>query len=119
VRWFSLWPVLRERGLTMVLWSDWGHDATLDARSIAKATLDQLRPGSIILLHDGFEARPDGQTDRSATVEALPAIIEGARRAGYTFVPVPDRGPAALVVKEPEIALRTLPWLGRSLVGAH
>jgi chitin deacetylase len=85
VRWFSLWPVLRERGLTMVLWSDRGIDGGLGARGIVKTTLDQLAPGAIILLHDGFEAHPDAETDRSATVEALPAIIEGARRAGYTF----------------------------------
>jgi peptidoglycan/xylan/chitin deacetylase (PgdA/CDA1 family) len=85
VRWFSLWPVLRERGLTMVLWSDRGYDGALDATGIAKTTLDQLAPGAIILLHDGFETRAPSAVDRAATVRALPAIIAGVRRAGYTF----------------------------------
>ena len=77
----------------MVLWSDRGHDGKLGAQGIVKTTLDGLQPGAIILLHDGFEARPDAQTDRSATVEALADIIDGARQAGYTFVAV--RGGAA------------------------
>jgi peptidoglycan/xylan/chitin deacetylase (PgdA/CDA1 family) len=88
VRWFSMWPVLRERNLTMVLWSDRGYDADLGASGIAKTTLDQLTPGAIILLHDGFETRAPADVDRSATVRALPAIIAGARKAGYTFAPI-------------------------------
>jgi peptidoglycan/xylan/chitin deacetylase (PgdA/CDA1 family) len=89
VRWFSLWPLLRERGLTMVLWSIRGYDGDLGAPAIAQRTLSQLQPGGIILLHDGFETHAPGQVDRSATVRALPAIISGIRRAGYRFVPIP------------------------------
>ena len=37
--------------------------------------------GSIILLHDGGG-------DRSATVEALPALIDALRARGYSIVPV-------------------------------
>jgi peptidoglycan/xylan/chitin deacetylase (PgdA/CDA1 family) len=85
VRWFSLWPLLRERGLTMVLWSDRGYDGRLDADGIAKTTLDQLTPGAIILLHDGFETHAPSDVDRAATVRALPAIISGVRKAGFTF----------------------------------
>ena len=89
VRWFSLWPLLRERGMTMVLWSIWGRDCRPGASDIAQATLAQLRPGGIILLHDGYETRKPAEVDRSGTVRALPAIISGARRAGYAFVPIP------------------------------
>lgn len=89
VRWFSLWPLLRERGLTMVLWSDRGYDGRLDAPGIAKTTLEQLKPGAIILLHDGFETRASAEVDRAATVRALPAIIEGVRKAGYAFARIP------------------------------
>jgi peptidoglycan/xylan/chitin deacetylase (PgdA/CDA1 family) len=89
VRWFSLWPLLRERGLTMVLWSDRGYDGRLDAPGIARATLGQLKPGAIILLHDGFETRAPAEVDRAATVRALPAIIEGVRKAGYAFARIP------------------------------
>jgi len=85
VRWFSLWGVLRERGLTMVLWSDRGYDGRLNAEGIAKATLEQLTPGAIILLHDGFETHAASDVDRAATVRALPAIISGVRKAGYQF----------------------------------
>jgi chitin deacetylase len=89
VRWFSLWPLLQERGLTMVLWSIRGYDADLGALAIAQTTLAQLQPGGIILLHDGFETHRPAEIDRSATVRALPAIISGIRRAGYSFVPIP------------------------------
>jgi len=85
VRWFSLWPILRRRGMSMVLWSDRGYDGRLDASGIAKASLEGLKPGAILLLHDGFEAKPPAEVNRSGTVSALPAILEGARRAGYVF----------------------------------
>lgn len=88
VRWFSLWPVLRERGLTMVMWNDRAYDGRYDADGIARAALSGLRPGAIVLLHDGFEARPDAETGRAETVKALPAIIRGARAAGYALAPL-------------------------------
>lgn len=92
VRWFTLWPLLRQRGMTMVLWSDWGHDGRGDADGIAAETLERLKPGAIILLHDGAETRAPAEIDRAATVRALPEIIRGARAAGYTFTRLP-RGP--------------------------
>ncbi|HEX4046982.1 MAG TPA: polysaccharide deacetylase family protein [Elusimicrobiota bacterium] len=88
VRWFSLWPILAERGLTMVMWSIRGYDGRYGADGIARTTLDQLQPGGIILLHDGFETHKPSEVDRSNTVRALPAIISGIRRAGYKFVPI-------------------------------
>lgn len=89
VRWFSLWPILQERRLTMVLWSMRGYDGRYGADGIAKTSLEQLQPGGILLLHDGFEARPAADVDRSATVRALPVIIAGAREAGYSFALLP------------------------------
>lgn len=85
VRWFPLWPLLRERGMTLVLWSVRGYDGRLDSPGIARRILEQAHPGAIILLHDGFETHPPSQVDRRATVDALPAVIEGLRKAGYTF----------------------------------
>ncbi|MDD5301744.1 MAG: polysaccharide deacetylase family protein [Elusimicrobia bacterium] len=87
VRGFPLWDILRERGMKMMLWSDRGHDGDLDAAGISKITLAQLHPGAIVLLHDGFEARASEFVDRSATVSALPGIIDGVRRAGYRLAP--------------------------------
>jgi peptidoglycan/xylan/chitin deacetylase (PgdA/CDA1 family) len=68
------------RGLLPVAWSvdprDW--DAG-DADTIAHRVLSSLHPGAIVLLHDGG-------LDRSATLAALPAIVAGARAAGYRLV---------------------------------
>jgi peptidoglycan/xylan/chitin deacetylase (PgdA/CDA1 family) len=98
VRWFSLRRLLAERGLTMVMWTIREGDGGRDAATIARKTLASLGPGAIILLHDGYETRPAAAVDRAAMVEALPAIIDGARRAGYTFVRLAAKseGPVAL-----------------------
>lgn len=107
VRWFTLWPLLRERGLTMVMWTDRGYDGDRDADGIVTATLRQLSPGGIILLHDGFETRAASEIDRSATVRALPAIIAGARAAGYEFVSL--RRAPEVEPSSPAIAMLTSP----------
>lgn len=87
VRWLGLFPALRGRGLTDVQWSDTGYDwkARHDGAAIARLTLGKLRPGAVILLHDGREPREPGDVDASTTVAALPAIIEGAQHAGLEF----------------------------------
>jgi peptidoglycan/xylan/chitin deacetylase (PgdA/CDA1 family) len=46
-------------------------------------TRAKLKPGAIILLHDGDGSDPNG--DRSQTAQALPGIIADAHEAGYTF----------------------------------
>jgi peptidoglycan/xylan/chitin deacetylase (PgdA/CDA1 family) len=89
-RWFGLLPVLRERGLRLVQWSDTGYDWMRGTEDIVRAALKNLRPGSVILLHDGHDVRPGKEVNRANTVEALPAIIDGARKAGFTFVPIDD-----------------------------
>jgi len=67
-------------GFHTVTWSvdprDW---EAREPVAIATAVLDHLHPGAIVLLHDGGG-------ERSATVEALPLIVHGARLAGYRFV---------------------------------
>jgi peptidoglycan/xylan/chitin deacetylase (PgdA/CDA1 family) len=75
--------VLREaerQGVRVVLWSvdprDWKPGIT--ARRIVRTVLSNVRPGSIILLHDGGG-------DRSATVKALPRIIRGIQKMGLEF----------------------------------
>jgi peptidoglycan/xylan/chitin deacetylase (PgdA/CDA1 family) len=73
---------LGQRGLAELFWdvdpSDYLRPGTA---VIVQRVLGALHPGAIIGLHDGGG-------DRSQTVAALPAIIAGARAAGYTFVPV-------------------------------
>jgi peptidoglycan-N-acetylglucosamine deacetylase len=92
IRWFGLFPVLRERGMTGVQWSDTGFDwiEKNSSAEIARLTLSRLKAGAVVLLHDGGNVLAPAQFDRSRTVAALPAIIEGARKAGFTFVSVED-----------------------------
>ena len=90
VRWFGLFPALGRRGLTDVQWSDTGYDwiTRNGPAQIARKALAKLRGGSVILLHDGREPRAPNEVDASKTVAALPAILEGARAAGFDFVSV-------------------------------
>ncbi|PSJ30344.1 polysaccharide deacetylase [Streptosporangium nondiastaticum] len=75
---------LKESGTTTVLWDvapdDW---ALRQADAIARDVLADVRPGSVILLHDGGG-------DRSPTVDSLPLIIEGLLERGFDFVRVDD-----------------------------
>jgi peptidoglycan/xylan/chitin deacetylase (PgdA/CDA1 family) len=74
-------------GPSVVLWDvdtdDW---AMPGADAIARSVLEQARPGSIALMHDGGG-------DRSQTAEALPAIIEGLLADGYRFALVEEMLP--------------------------
>ncbi|MGW6916950.1 polysaccharide deacetylase family protein [Kitasatospora sp. NPDC054939] len=66
-------------GLTTVLWDVETDDWSLPgAEVIAERVLQQVRPGSVVLMHDGGG-------DRSQTVAALPAVIRGLRERGYRF----------------------------------
>jgi peptidoglycan/xylan/chitin deacetylase (PgdA/CDA1 family) len=72
-----------ELGMRTVLWDvdprDWADGARPAA--LAASVLRQVRPGSIVLLHDGGG---DGWT----TVRALPAIVRGIRAMGLRLVPL-------------------------------
>ncbi|MGA3011006.1 MAG: glycosyltransferase [Terracidiphilus sp.] len=69
--------------------NDWNEHPRKSPAEITQTILDQLQNmkvkpqfrGSIILLHDGGG-------DRSATVAALPVLIDALRAHGYTIVPV-------------------------------
>jgi peptidoglycan/xylan/chitin deacetylase (PgdA/CDA1 family) len=92
VRWFGLFSILRKRGMHSVQWSDTGFDWVKKNTSadIVRKALKSVRDGSVILLHDGCGAREPDEVNHSATVAALPAIIEELRARGFTFVPVGD-----------------------------
>jgi peptidoglycan/xylan/chitin deacetylase (PgdA/CDA1 family) len=68
-------------GQRVVLWSvdpaDWSPGSS--AKEITKRVLSAVRPGSIVILHDGGG-------NRSATLAALPAIVRGIRRRGLQLV---------------------------------
>lgn len=67
---------VRHARMRTVLWDveagDWDER---DPAALARDILGKVRPGSIILLHDGTEGMPGA--DHSVTVAALPTIIEG------------------------------------------
>ena len=51
--------------------------------SIAKRTLSKVRPGSIIIFHDGFDARGG---NRAETVLAVKLTVQSLIKSGYKFV---------------------------------
>ncbi|MEI6752805.1 MAG: glycosyltransferase [Paludibacter sp.] len=59
--------------------NDWQEDISSD--TIIERTLQQVKKGNIILMHDAGG-------DRSATIKALPVIIDSLRARGYEFVSV-------------------------------
>ena len=64
-------------GLIQTLWSVDPHDwANPPAKVICRRVVTKVRPGSIVLLHDGTGTN---------TVEALPCIIKRLRAQGYGF----------------------------------
>lgn len=73
--------VAHELGQTVVTWNvdprDW---ETKDSREIVNRVLNQVRPGSIILLHEG----------KPQTLQALPTVIDRLHQEGYEFVTVSE-----------------------------
>ena len=76
-----LWAVNRA-GLHLAGWNVDGRDyREKDPDRVARNVLGALRPGAIILLHDGV--------DNAATVAALPTILRGLREEGWRAVTLP------------------------------
>jgi peptidoglycan-N-acetylglucosamine deacetylase len=73
--------VVGDHGMTMVGWEvssgDWN---TRDAGLVARRTLDNVKPGSIIVLHDGLDGSVTA--DRSVLLRAVPMILDGLERRG-------------------------------------
>lgn len=68
------------KGYRVVSWNvdsqDW---ANKDATTVVNQVVSGVKPGAIVLLHDGGG-------DRSNTVAALPQIIQSLKEQGYKFV---------------------------------
>jgi peptidoglycan/xylan/chitin deacetylase (PgdA/CDA1 family)/glycosyltransferase involved in cell wall biosynthesis len=80
---------VKKKGLITVTWSVSANDPHKPPpETIENRIVHQVRPGAIILLHDGNGTQHG--SDRSRTVEALPKIIESLQAQGYTFVTVPE-----------------------------
>ncbi|KAA1428889.1 polysaccharide deacetylase family protein [Nocardioides antri] len=78
---------IRDAGMVPVLWNvdsqDWAGGTSAQ---IAARILDRLRPGdNIVLQHDGVTRSP-------ISVDAVPAVVRGARRRGYCFTALDESG---------------------------
>jgi peptidoglycan/xylan/chitin deacetylase (PgdA/CDA1 family) len=85
VRNLFLEPVLAKLGLRLASWSARGFDTRVrDAERVKYSLLRGVRPGAILLLHDGHAARTAQGTP--VILEALPAVLEAAAAAGLRAV---------------------------------
>lgn len=86
VRTPAYFAAARRLGLRTVQWDVAGFDwKERTSAEIASSVLREASAGSIVLLHDGDSALI---RDRSATVAALPMIIEGLKARGLGVVPL-------------------------------
>ena len=78
-------PVLAKLGLRLAAWTRRGFDTrTADPATVSRRLLKDLKPGAILLLHDGNSARSiDGVP---VIVAVLPVLCEAAAAAGLHFV---------------------------------
>jgi peptidoglycan/xylan/chitin deacetylase (PgdA/CDA1 family) len=78
----TTYSLVAQQGLGNAMWSvdprDWSRPGT---KTIRNRVLRDVRPGSVILMHDGGGPR-------SQTVAALPKIIKTLKKRGYNFVTV-------------------------------
>jgi len=96
----SPWEIdgVKDEGLIEVTWDVAANDRHLladfgkpTAENYAGEIVKAAKPGSIVLLHDGYGLLHDcTKSDESLTVQALPLIIEQLQSEGYQFVTVPD-----------------------------
>lgn len=76
--------IAQSYNLTTVMWNDDPADwSRPGVQTIASRVLEQARPGSIILMHDG-------PANREQTLAALPIIVEGLRERGLKPVTLPQ-----------------------------
>jgi peptidoglycan/xylan/chitin deacetylase (PgdA/CDA1 family) len=80
----ALFEVLRERSLRPVS-GEFCHSLEVfqpSAARIARGALAKVRPGSIIIFHDGYN---DKGADRGSTVAAVKLVVEDLLTRGYRF----------------------------------
>ncbi len=89
---------VKKEGLIEVTWNVSSNDQHVVAyfgepspENFARKIVSGTKPGTIILLHDGYGTLHDtAKADKSLTVKALPLIIEQLQAKGYRFVTVPE-----------------------------
>jgi peptidoglycan-N-acetylglucosamine deacetylase len=74
----------RNSKYAIILWSSDSVDYSRPAvPKLIHNVFSQAKPGGIVLMHDGGG-------NRAKTVQALPEIIAGFRKQGYSFVTIPE-----------------------------
>ncbi|MBH8553110.1 polysaccharide deacetylase family protein [Nostocaceae cyanobacterium CENA357] len=74
----------RNNKYALIMWSSDSLDySRLTVPKLINNVFRLAKPGGIVLLHDGGG-------DRTKTVQALPEIITGFRKQGYSFVTIPE-----------------------------
>lgn len=82
-------PVLHGLGLRLVSWTRRGFDTRDgDPALVAAKLLDGLRPGDILLLHDGRYARTASGVP--VVLEALPRVLDALAAQGLRAVTLPE-----------------------------
>jgi peptidoglycan/xylan/chitin deacetylase (PgdA/CDA1 family) len=80
-----LGPVLERMGLRLAAWSRRGYDTRSgDAAVVSRRLLPALRPGAILLLHDGNCARSPAGVP--VILDVLPGLVAEASASGLHFV---------------------------------
>ncbi len=77
-------------GLSLAAWSRRGYDTLeRDPAKVASRLLRDLRPGDVLLLHDGSTLSGGGNR---VALEALPRVLDGLSRRGQRSVPLGGGG---------------------------
>ncbi|WP_129644752.1 polysaccharide deacetylase family protein [Peristeroidobacter agariperforans] len=77
-----------QRNLNVVAWSIHSRDTfARDPRAVANGVVRRIRPGDIVLMHDGHDR--DNQ-HRPLILEALPLLLQGLRERGLKSVTVSE-----------------------------
>jgi peptidoglycan/xylan/chitin deacetylase (PgdA/CDA1 family) len=85
VKTWHTFAALRQTGHTLVTWSSRARDGLPTTPQRIMQRFEGVRPGEIMLLHDGVEPHAP-HADRSATIAALPMLLERLRQLELTPV---------------------------------
>ncbi len=100
---FVLPYILSKLGKQNILWNVDSKDyQESNPEVIANNVLENVSPGSIILLHDGSA---EGKSDRSVTITATEILIKKLQAKGYKFKTVSE-----LIEKNHQLDSNTLNW---------
>lgn len=75
----------QKQNYAVTLWSVDSQDTLVAAPILLDNVLRNIRPGRIVLLHDGL-----GSSGQSSTVQALPQLLTALQQQGYRFLTVPE-----------------------------